>query len=144
MSEDPLGLGGGINPYVFANNDPINGSDPSGQTAQISCGEIAHASFVDSKPDGGYYYDTVCTISGGGSDGGNGPMAPPIVIGGGGGSGTGQPSAKPKTKPAPLSKVSCSASIVSTALSGATDLLWVNGISEAVVAAKAGSRIAVA
>ncbi len=30
VSEDPLGLGGGINPYVYANNDPVNGSDPSG------------------------------------------------------------------------------------------------------------------
>jgi RHS repeat-associated protein len=30
VSEDPLGLGGGINPYVYAGNDPINASDPSG------------------------------------------------------------------------------------------------------------------
>jgi RHS repeat-associated protein len=30
MSEDPVGLAGGINPYVFSGQDPINGSDPSG------------------------------------------------------------------------------------------------------------------
>ncbi len=30
ISEDPAGLAGGINPYVFADDDPINNSDPSG------------------------------------------------------------------------------------------------------------------
>jgi hypothetical protein len=30
LSEDPLGLGGGINPYVYAGNDPINATDPFG------------------------------------------------------------------------------------------------------------------
>ena len=30
ISEDPIGLAGGINPYVYADNDPINSSDPLG------------------------------------------------------------------------------------------------------------------
>jgi len=30
LSEDPIGLGGGINPYVFGANDPINLRDPAG------------------------------------------------------------------------------------------------------------------
>jgi RHS repeat-associated protein len=30
VSEDPIGLAGGINPYVYADNDPVNYSDPFG------------------------------------------------------------------------------------------------------------------
>lgn len=37
LSEDPIGLAGGINPYVFAGNDPINRRDPSGTDWKLSC-----------------------------------------------------------------------------------------------------------
>ncbi|HEX2209907.1 MAG TPA: RHS repeat-associated core domain-containing protein [Longimicrobium sp.] len=30
LSEDPIGLAGGINQYAYAGNDPVNRSDPSG------------------------------------------------------------------------------------------------------------------
>jgi RHS repeat-associated protein len=51
LSEDPLGLGGGINPYIYAGDDPINGQDPSGLTRHCrdDCG-----SGVWTQPD---YYE---------------------------------------------------------------------------------------
>jgi RHS repeat-associated protein len=30
LSEDPIGLEGGVNPFVFAGGDPVNGRDPTG------------------------------------------------------------------------------------------------------------------
>ena len=32
ISEDPIGIGGGINTYTFAGDDPVNASDPTGQS----------------------------------------------------------------------------------------------------------------
>jgi len=34
LSEDPIGLAGGINNVAFAGNDPVNGADPTGQCLQ--------------------------------------------------------------------------------------------------------------
>lgn len=40
LSEDPAGMGGGLNPYVFAGADGVNGSDPTG--AYPCSGESGH------------------------------------------------------------------------------------------------------
>jgi RHS repeat-associated protein len=40
ISEDPIGLEGGLNPYVYAGNDPVNFNDPSGLCEQMALVEI--------------------------------------------------------------------------------------------------------
>ena len=66
LSEDPIGLAGGMNPYVFAGADPINGEDPLGlctafQQAKrngdwVTVGERqADEGETIRNPDGGVY-----------------------------------------------------------------------------------------
>ena len=84
VNEDPAGFTGGLNLYAYAGNDPVNGKDPSGLDASITCEWIDGQ--IDASHDGivvvestGFYS---CFSSGGGDGATSGGALPP---GGGGG-----------------------------------------------------------
>jgi RHS repeat-associated protein len=89
LSEDPIGLGGGLNPTVYAGNDPVNRSDPSGKDCIVGgylYGGVLYVTVIfwcdknGNQPLGGY------TIPGdlarrpaGGGGGGPGRVGTPVV-----------------------------------------------------------------
>jgi len=72
ISEDPLGISGGLNTYAFARNDPISGWDPLG---------LSPGSCPDAVAGGGQPLDCVEVTAGGWSP----PPPPPVIIIVGGG-----------------------------------------------------------
>jgi len=89
LSEDPLGLSGGRNTYAYADNDPVNGWDPSGLTMAPVITTASCWGFVacGGNPEGGSGWgitDVLSGLSGGGGGGGTGGLH-----GGGGGGGGG-------------------------------------------------------
>jgi len=77
VSEDPLGLAAGINPYAYAGNSPVNSRDPSGEGVEhcLSMAAPAVAPLGTDEPTG---YEPIA-----GSEG-TGACPPPPAWGGGG------------------------------------------------------------
>jgi RHS repeat-associated protein len=77
LSEDPLGIAGGMNPYAYAGNDPVNHGDPTGLLLlgdgvfHGGGGGLGFADWLFSQgvPCGG---GTLCNIVGGGLSGASG------------------------------------------------------------------------
>ena len=61
LSEDPIGLQGGINPAVFAGNDPINGADPFGLSECIMYGNHVYK-WDSSKNRWIWLYDEITSV----------------------------------------------------------------------------------
>lgn len=65
LSEDPVGLAGGINPYVYANNDPVNGRDPRGLCAEVEA-ELWRETYVNGKLVSEEFLGYICKAPEGG------------------------------------------------------------------------------
>ncbi len=50
MQADPIGLAGGIDPYVYVTGDPLNATDPQGLYGEYLCGKIGYCSPEYSTP----------------------------------------------------------------------------------------------
>jgi len=79
LSEDPLGLAGGRNTYAYADNDAVNGWDPSGLTMAPVITTASCWGFVEcgGNPEGGSgcgITDALNGLSGGGGGGGIGGL----------------------------------------------------------------------
>jgi RHS repeat-associated protein len=96
LSEDPVGLAGGINMYVYAGDDPVDATDPSGTEMRpigftcpgVGPSGVRHINFEHPECD-----------SNGGGETGSGPSSGGGAAGPGGGGGGSAPSGQAPNSP---------------------------------------------
>jgi RHS repeat-associated protein len=102
VSEDPIGLAGGLNSYAYSDNDPVNGWDPSGLSKDCHTYHVRGTTVTVFGIGGGPsvvtttpgYTVTICEETrGGGNEGGDAPAGNQ----GGGQTNTDNTQAKPKS-----------------------------------------------
>lgn len=81
ISEDPIGIAGGLNLYAYAGNDPVNGRDPTGLDECMAQSPMAGAAgdtldpvVIECDGDGGAGPPPICVARG---DCGGGGLRPP-------------------------------------------------------------------
>ncbi len=85
VSEDPLGLSAGLNKYVFAGGDGVNGADPSGLSCynvvsiwyDLNTGEVLWQDILAHYCDPTFNFPQQPGFGGGGGPGGGGTPSPP-------------------------------------------------------------------
>jgi RHS repeat-associated protein len=100
LSEDPIGLAGGINSYAYAGDDPVNGRDPSGtcKWEEVYLGQVSYYNSEGAlQVDAVYAYECV----------GAGPPETPYPGPGGRGE-AGGPGGEDADEKDPLERLICS------------------------------------
>lgn len=84
ISEDPIGLAGGINTYAYGANDPVNSIDPDGLNPYVCKrivlpgGSVSSGGVVSTFPADSHW---ICEEQSGGSTGGDdNPFSPPSTV----------------------------------------------------------------
>jgi hypothetical protein len=126
ISEDPIGLAGGVNQYAYAGNDPVDGVDPTGLSTECvswwTRGDVVTVGLGGETFETPGYWSTFCWDNGANG----GPAAVPSAPAAPGGS-VGPASPKPVAS-IHLKALNCGFHTSAAALAAVTDLSVMRGI----------------